>query len=87
MAVNAVIIHAEDNVAVAVAAIRTGEAVTGVGRELRARQDIPRNHKIALREIPAGAKIVKYGEAIGVAISDLRPGDWVHTHNLKAEEN
>ena len=84
MLTNAVKIHPDDNVAVAVKEIKTGETVADGPS---ARQDIPKNHKVALRPIRAGEKIVKYGEAIGVAVSDIRPGDWVHTHNLKAEEN
>lgn len=40
-------------------------------------------HKFALRDIAAGEKVIKYGMPIGVATSDIKAGDHVHTHNLK----
>ena len=27
--------------------------------------------------------MIKYGFSIGHAVSDIKPGDWVHTHNMK----
>jgi len=50
---------------------------------LRAPQgDVPAGHKIALRDIPKGTAVVKYGYPIGVATADVRAGEFVHTHNL-----
>ena len=46
--------------------------------------DIPYGHKIAVTDIPAGAHIMKYGESIGEAETDIRRGDYVHVHNMKA---
>ena len=43
-------IHPTDDVAVAVEAVKKGEAVLGV----TAREDIPAGHKLALRPIQAG---------------------------------
>ena len=83
MEINAIQVHPKDNVAVAIKALKAGEPVLGV---VKAGQDIPKNHKVALAEIPPGAKIIKYGETIGVAAVAIKPGDWVHTHNMKAEE-
>jgi len=82
--INAVRIHPSDNVAVVIKEIHPGEPILGVRQKISARQNIPRNHKVALIEIPAGAKIIKYGETIGIAAQVIQPGDWVHTHNLKA---
>ena len=50
---------------------------------LSARDGIPAGHKIALTEIAAGEKVVKYGNPIGVATQDIHKGEWVHSHNLK----
>lgn len=87
MDINAILVHPKDNVAVAIKALKAGEQVIGVaGDKLKANADVPRNHKVALREIAIHEKIIKYGESIGVAIVAIKPGDWVHTHNLKAEE-
>lgn len=50
---------------------------------LRAPQGVvPAGHKIALRDIPKGSAVVKYGYPIGVATADIRAGEFVHTHNL-----
>ena len=40
-------------------------------------------HKYARTEIPSGGTIVKYGNPIGHATSDIHKGDHVHTHNMK----
>ena len=60
-------IHPTDNVAVL----------------LEAAGDIPAGHKIALTDIAAGEKVIKYGEVIGRATADIRAGDHVHTHNVR----
>ncbi|MBO5101269.1 MAG: altronate dehydratase, partial [Clostridia bacterium] len=40
-------------------------------------------HKYALRDIKAGENIIKYGNPIGHATSDIKAGEHVHTHNVK----
>ena len=40
-------------------------------------------HKYAVKDIRKGEKIIKYGFPIGVASADIRPGERVHTDNLK----
>jgi altronate hydrolase len=85
--VNVMVINLKDNVAVALVEIKAGEPLVGVaGKELTAKEDIRRNHKVALAEIPAGGRIIKYGESIGAASRAIEPGQWVHTHNLKSED-
>lgn len=80
-------IHATDNVATAVSECAAGERVTVqfAGRTTRyaCLRDIPFGHKIAIRDIPAGGNVVKYGEVIGSATADIPVGDWVHTHNVR----
>ncbi|AEE93209.1 SAF domain protein [Acidianus hospitalis W1] len=51
---------------------------------IKSEDDIPLGHKIALRDIKKGEKVLKYSRPIGVAISDIRKGEHVHTHNLKS---
>lgn len=41
----------------------------------------PAGHKIARAAIPGGAAVVKFGQTIGFATSDIAPGDHVHGHN------
>ncbi len=63
-----IVINEKDSVAV---------TLTGEG-------NIPAGHKIALKDISRGEKIIKYGEVIGVAKEDIKKGDWVHVHNVKS---
>lgn len=72
-------ITAQDNVAIALQDLASGEAVAG----LKLRDAIPRGHKFALAAIPAGGLVVKYGLPIGSANAAIAPGEHVHIHNLK----
>ncbi len=88
METNAVLVNPKDNIAVAIKEIKAGETVTGIGDlELQANEDIMRNHKVAVAEVAENEPVLKYGERIGFASKPIRPGDWVHSHNLKWEED
>ncbi len=45
---------------------------------------IPLGHKFALRDIRTGESVIKYGEDIGQAVTDIPKGD--HVHNAFEEE-
>ncbi len=72
-------LHPDDDVAVAVRALEPGEAF---GPGLAAREFVPAGHKIALKPVPVGGRVRKYGQVIGAASAAIAPGDWVHVHNL-----
>jgi altronate hydrolase len=76
-------IHGDDNVAVAIRALAAGEEVEVDGARVRIREEIPAGHKVALRAIGAGEPVVKYGFPIGEATADVGAGSWVHSHNLR----
>jgi altronate dehydratase small subunit len=83
----AIVLRAEDNVATALGKLKKGESVTiknGEGRTISPNQDIPYGHKIAIRDIKKGEHIMKYGEVIGGATSDISEGDHVHVHNIES---
>ena len=63
-----------------------GQVVRVGNVEVRASQMIPAGHKIALREIAAGERVMRYGSRIGKASVAIHPGDHVHTKNLAFEE-
>ncbi len=71
-------IHPADNVAVALRPVARGTVFEGV----RAGEDIPQGHKMALRAVKNGENVVKYGFPIGHATGEIAPGAWVHTHNM-----
>ncbi len=65
---NKVIINKADNI---------GVCLTACG-------DIPAGHKYASKDIKKGETVIKYGQIIGRASTDIRAGEWVHTHNVKS---
>ena len=68
-----------DNV---VTATRTLEASTAVD-DVVTTAIIPRNHKLASREIKAGEAVRKYAQVIGYATEVIVAGGHVHTHNVE----
>lgn len=76
------VISARDNVATALEPLDAGRRVIVNGTEIIVRESVGTGHKIALHAIPAGAAVMKYGSAIGLATCDIGPGAHVHTHNL-----
>ena len=45
--------------------------------------NIENGHKYARIDIKNGENIIKYGEPVGHATSDIKKGEHVHTHNMK----
>ena len=45
--------------------------------------DTSTGHKVALCDIKAGEKVIKYGFPIGIAYKDISKGERVHTDNIK----
>jgi altronate hydrolase len=76
-------LHPEDNVCVTVRPLLGGTEIAVAGHRLRLSAPVPAGHKIAVRPIPAGAGVLKYGQMIGHTTQDVAPGDWVHTHNVR----
>ena len=72
----------QDNVAVALIALSSGQNVTVDGITLTTVTDVPAGHKVALFPIKAGEKVIKYGFPIGYAKEDIPVGAHVHVHNL-----
>lgn len=64
-------LHPDDNVAVAVVALQTGEVVQVDGRPLPVISDIAAGHKVALCPIPEGSKVRRNAVDIGSAISPV----------------
>jgi len=81
-----VLTHPKDNVVTAKSIIRAGTVVVlPGGKRMEVREEIPFAHKIALRKIPKGGAVVKYGERIGKAVRPIQPGELVHIHNVTGE--
>ncbi|MFH1019883.1 MAG: UxaA family hydrolase [Pseudomonadota bacterium] len=78
-----------DTVGVATVEIKAGETAEGLFMDsqkklkLKANQDIPLGHKIALKAHAVNDGVIKYGHDIGRVVAAFSKGDHVHIHNLK----
>jgi altronate dehydratase len=72
-------LHADDNVVVARLDLAVGARIEA---GVVVRDPVPAAHKVAVRDIPAGAPVLKYATPIGVASAMIRAGEHVHLHNV-----
>ncbi|MFW6151075.1 MAG: UxaA family hydrolase [Chloroflexota bacterium] len=86
----AMLIDRSDNVATALMPLERGHtvetALDDYSVSTRLLQDIPFGHKFALKDINRGQPVLKYGEAIGLATTDIRKGEHVHVHNVESQK-
>lgn len=82
-----IIIHPDDNAAVALEDLSQGDTLDVNGKLLTLKNDVRRGHKFAIAPIKANQNVIKYGYEIGHAVSDMEPGEWIHSHNLKTNLN
>ena len=82
----------KDTVAVVgVEGVKAGQDLTGWIMDedrtiaLKAEQDIPIGHKLALKNITSGDTIIKYGVDIGKSVADIKAGAHAHVHNIKTK--
>jgi kynurenine formamidase len=84
----ALVLNSKDNVATAIKELGENTDVSvKIGeewKEIRVKQPIPFNHKFAFKRILKGQEIIKFGECIGRATSDIEEGEHVHIHNVEA---
>ncbi|HVZ44176.1 MAG TPA: UxaA family hydrolase [Ramlibacter sp.] len=85
---SAMICKPSDSVAIALKPVEAGDLLRVVvddkPLEIRLLGPLPTFHKFAVHRIPAGQVVLKQGEAIGVALRDIAPGEHVHVHNLSS---
>ena len=80
-----IILNEKDNVAVAVEPAKAGDsAVLSNGKKFELNQEVPFAHKIAVKAIEKGGKVIKYGEVIGEASKDIVVGEHVHVQNVRS---
>ena len=83
----ALVLHAEDNVGVALSDLKAGDSVLvaqdeGKKYEFQVTEDVMFGHKFALSALSADAPVYKYGEEIGKMKAPVAAGGWIHIHNL-----
>lgn len=84
-----VMMKPQDKVAVALENIKAGSQIKvtclDLTFELVLSEDVDFGHKFAVVPIRKGEDILKYGEVIGVATTDISVGEHVHIHNLEGK--
>jgi altronate dehydratase len=82
----AVVINPADTVATALETLETGEKViveiANRREDFTVMSKIPQGHKFSLKDTKKGDSVIKYGEPIGVALTDIGRGEHVHVHNI-----
>jgi hypothetical protein len=76
------VVNGKDNVGILLENASKGDTCRYNDTILEILESVAFAHKVALVDIPKEENIIKYGESIGFAISDIRKGQWVHVHNM-----
>ena len=87
------VVHEEgDSVGVVVVeGVKAGDTLTGWIMEqdktlaMKALNDIPIGHKLALKDYKPGDTVIKYGVDIGKVVAPIRRGEHTHVQNLKTK--
>jgi len=81
-----IIADIKDNVATARMDVESGTILLlEDGTQITIKERIPFGHKVSLSNVSKNKPIIKYGQRIGIATSDIFIGDLVHTNNLSGE--
>jgi len=87
------VVHDEhDSVGVVVVeGVKSGQQLSGwimdQDKEIkvRAQNDIPIGHKLAIAKLAANDTVIKYGTDIGRAVAPIKVGEHAHVHNIKTK--
>lgn len=79
-----VVLHEEDNVGVAISNLQEGDTVYVEEKTIQLHSDIGFGHKITLKDLPSGEKVLKYGVPIGITTSEVKQGEHLHVHNMES---
>ncbi|TFH35515.1 MAG: D-galactarate dehydratase [Dehalococcoidia bacterium] len=86
MALEAIMFNAADNTAVALMDLPNGRRIAlkadGQERNVTLIEPITYQHKFSVAPIKKGERVLKYGQVIGEATTDIKAGEHVHIHNM-----
>ena len=80
MTSKAIRLHPADNVVIALADLPQGAVPDALGFALPG--PVPRGHKMAAQDLTKGQNVIRYGQIIGIASTEIKAGDHIHSHNL-----
>jgi len=76
-------INPADNVAVALETLTAGDIIADKDVKITVKDEIPVGHKVSLASLKVNENVIKYGNPIGHAITDIQEGSWVNEKNIK----
>ncbi|WP_313611840.1 UxaA family hydrolase, partial [Pantoea piersonii] len=80
---DAIKIHSQDNVAVALRDLEAGQTIDLQQTAVQLLQAVTRGHKFALRPIGEGELVIKYGLPIAHATQPIAAGEVIHSSNAR----
>jgi len=79
------VLNDQDNVGVILETAEKGDRCIHMDTPIEILESVEFAHKIAIVDIPGKGWVVKYGENIGYATTDIKKGQWIHTHNMACD--
>ncbi|MEP7319731.1 MAG: altronate dehydratase family protein, partial [Panacibacter sp.] len=76
-------VHPEDNIAVALATLAKGTAISNGLGAITLQETIPAKHKFALNDLEEHDDVVMYGVLVGKAVQTISKGSLITTTNIK----
>ncbi len=76
-------VHPKDNVLVALKDLAKGESVSYNGEQYITHEKIPAKHKLFIRDMNAGDKVIMYGVLVGKTQNPIPAGGLMTTSNVK----
>ncbi|MBJ7539378.1 altronate dehydratase [Marinomonas sp. C1424] len=83
--IQALRLHANDNVVIALRDLAKGSELHEFGMTLQS--DVPRGHKLAIKPLSIGDNVIRYGQIIGQATQPIAVAEHVHVHNMGMGEH
>lgn len=87
-----ILLHPNDTVATLLAPAKCGDRfmiTDTAGVEcgyITVTEEIPFAHKVAVKTMRQGDRVIKMNVTIGVATSEILPGSYAHVHNIESIE-
>lgn len=78
-------LHASDNVVLVICDVKKSTSLIINGEKIVIKDDVELGHKVAIKNIDIGEKIIKCGTSIGSATKTIKHGEHVHLHNMKSD--
>ncbi len=78
----ALVLHPEDNVAVAKVPIEAGTILLWQGQPLQVKELVPVGHRLALTDLPAGTPVKQYGQPFGIS-QGIKQGEVITRDRLE----